>query len=65
MQENPFPQTIRDETSGIEVPNQRHQDWQAGYATGALDAAKVVLFDIPKALGIRLPIISDFLSKLK
>lgn len=28
--DNPFPETIADESTGCEVENQRHIDWEAG-----------------------------------
>jgi hypothetical protein len=35
---NPYPKLIRDEDSGIEVPNKRYDDWESGYRAGLADA---------------------------
>jgi len=59
LDKNPFPPKVIGADGKTEVPNQRYNDWQAGYAIGALDAMKAIFCDIPKALGVRLPIISD------
>ena len=65
MTKNPFPQTLKDEASGTEVPNQRYQDWEAGYAAAVKDAARIVLSEIQKALGTKFPAISAFIDKLR
>ena len=31
---NPYPKTIVDETSGVEVPNEKYRIWQEGYEAG-------------------------------
>jgi len=31
---NPFPEFVEDESSGIKVKSQRHEDWDAGYSAG-------------------------------
>jgi len=31
---NPYPSSIVDEATGLEVSNQRHIDWQDGYVIG-------------------------------
>ncbi len=38
---NPYKETIVDEASGIEVPDQRHEIWEAGYKAGIRKAIKV------------------------
>jgi len=34
MSKNPYPKTLVDETSGIEVPDSRHRIWAEGYRAG-------------------------------
>ena len=34
---NPHKPTIIDESSGVEVRNQRYEDWQNGYLNGSID----------------------------
>jgi hypothetical protein len=34
---NPYPKFIKDEDSGIEVPNTRYDDWESGYRAGIAD----------------------------
>ena len=34
---NPHKAKITDEASGIEVRNQRYEDWQNGYLNGSID----------------------------
>ena len=31
---NPFPEVIVDDVSGVEVPSQRHEDWENGAIAG-------------------------------
>jgi len=37
MMKNPHPEFILDEISGINVPNQRHRDWNEGYKAALVD----------------------------
>jgi len=34
--QNPFPEYIEDESSGVKVKSQRYEDWANGYAAGFL-----------------------------
>ena len=34
---NPHKAKITDESSGVEVRNQRYEDWQNGYLNGSID----------------------------
>ncbi len=34
LKTNPFPEFVEDETSGVKVKSQRHEDWNTGYAAG-------------------------------
>lgn len=65
MQANPFSPTLKSEDGKTEIPNQRFQDWQDGYLTGLLQGGRLVFYEIPKALGIKLPLVGDFFGKLK
>jgi len=37
MRQNPYPPTIVDEHSGVEVPNDAHRIWNEGYYAAILD----------------------------
>ncbi|MDD5510651.1 MAG: hypothetical protein PHI12_07575 [Dehalococcoidales bacterium] len=43
---NPYPKDIVDEASGVSVPNDKWEAWQAGYTNGLLQAAFSVLNNI-------------------
>ena len=62
---NPFPPTVKSEDGKTDVPNQRYQDWLDGYTSGLLMGGKLVFYDMPKALGIKLPLLDSFFSRLK
>lgn len=62
MTKCPFPETIKE--AGIDVPNQRYQDWMAGYAIAVIDITKIVLVNLPKSLGIKLPVLDNLLRQL-
>jgi len=32
--ENPYPEELTDETSGVKFPNPKHRAWQEGYEAG-------------------------------
>ncbi len=36
--ENPYPEFIKDETSGIQVKNEKHILWQEGYEARRMDS---------------------------
>ena len=65
MHVNPFPPKIKSEDGKTEVPNQRYQDWFDGYTTGVLDGGKLIFYDLPKSLGIKVPLLEDFFNRLK
>ncbi|MDP2730276.1 MAG: hypothetical protein Q8O55_07330 [Dehalococcoidales bacterium] len=48
MTKNPFPEFVEDEASGVKVPNQRYQDWQAGYAAAFKDYLQILLNGIDR-----------------
>jgi len=56
---------VKGEDGKTEVLNQRYNDWQDGYTTGVLEGARLLLHDIPKSLGIKIPLLDDFFSRLK
>lgn len=41
MHANPYPATIRDDASHIDMPNQRHQDWEMGYQACQEDLVRI------------------------
>jgi len=65
MHTNPYPPKTKSEDGKAEVPNQRYQDWQDGYTTGLLDGARFLFYDMPRSLGIKIPLLDDFFGKLK
>ena len=42
MHKNPHKAKLQDEASGIEVPNQRYEDWEQGYQACWSDLGKVI-----------------------
>lgn len=53
MAENPYPETIEDECSGVTVWNDKHIAWQEGYYAGCIDGAeemsKLLVGEVKKA----------------
>lgn len=67
MTQNPFPPTVKNK-DGKDMPCQRHLDWQAGYSAGfaeSLIMASKGLNEGMKKIGLRIPIVSDILERLK
>lgn len=47
---NPYPKLVKDEDSGIEVPNKRYDDWESGYRAGLADAVCSGFYNMAAAL---------------
>ncbi|MBU0847029.1 hypothetical protein KKH23_07535 [Patescibacteria group bacterium] len=46
--QNPYPETLIDEASGVVVTDIRHEVWEQGYRVGYSDKSKEVGKDKPK-----------------
>ncbi len=46
MRENPYPEKIIDEVSGVETPNDLHIAWDEGFAEGY----KTAIFDVVSSI---------------
>jgi hypothetical protein len=46
---NPHPKLIRDEDTGIAIPNKRYDDWESGYKSGIADAVCAGFYNIAAA----------------
>lgn len=42
MYQNPYPKELRDEASGVLVPDDRHKIWQEGYEAGWNEAKAII-----------------------